>query len=335
MDVHDVAALRRAGSDHARSSRTTAGSSSADPTTTSGSQHASRSGARKRSSTTTGELALDARHDSATPACRTSTRSKATSRTCRGSTSPTARAPVHPAPWYIGIRQPPYFVDAEERLEDGGRRGRASTATPSPACRSTVTLTQIQWNSVRRARATASTRGTPSARKCRPAVDGHDDGRAGAARRADRRTAATSCSRRAPTRTPGAFAVTRDVVLRARRRLHRVGALRPQPHRPRAGAQDLQAGRHRADHDPVAVGAGDGAGHDRARRRPHAPAVRADVDAAVDHRADHRRPTSRTSSCRCCSSRDERTQRRERGDRGRTTTPAIPASRRSASATSS
>ena len=51
----------------------------------------------------------------ATPACRTSTRSKATSRTSRGSTSPTAPALiVHPAPWYIGVRRPPLLRRAEE-----------------------------------------------------------------------------------------------------------------------------------------------------------------------------------------------------------------------------
>jgi hypothetical protein len=33
-----------------------------------------------------------------------------------------------------------------------------------------------------------------------------------------------------------------DVLLRARRRLHRLGALRPQSHRARAGAQDVEAG---------------------------------------------------------------------------------------------
>ena len=86
----------------------------------------------------------------------------------------------------------------------------------------------------------------------------------------------------------GRFAVTRDVVLRARRRLHGVAALRPQPHRAGARAPDLQARRHRAHHDPVAVGAGHRAGDDRARRHPQPPAVRADLDAAVDRRCRSR-----------------------------------------------
>jgi hypothetical protein len=41
--------------------------------------------------------------------------------------------------------------------------------------------------------------------------------------------------------------------------------------------------------NPVAVGTRNGAADDRARRRALAPAVRADVDAAVRHRADQRR----------------------------------------------
>ena len=43
------------------------------------------------------------------------------------------------------------------------------------------------------------------------------------------------------------------------------------------------------DHDPVAVGTGDGARDHRARRRPVAPPVRVDLDAAVDLDSDHRR----------------------------------------------
>ena len=82
--------------------------------------------ATRRRSTTTGELPLTLDTAGATPACPTSTRSKATSRTCRGSTSPTAPASlVHPAPWYIGLRRPSYFVEQKAGLDDRGRRRRA------------------------------------------------------------------------------------------------------------------------------------------------------------------------------------------------------------------
>ena len=67
-----------------------------------------------------------ARRPTPRPACRTRTRSKGTSRTSRGSTSPTAPASlVHPAPWYIGIKQLPLFGDQKRRPEDRARRGRA------------------------------------------------------------------------------------------------------------------------------------------------------------------------------------------------------------------
>ena len=87
----------------------------------------------------------------AAPASRTPTRSKGTSRTCRGSTSRTAPASrVHPAPWYIGVE-----AALLRRSEDRPARPRSSrsrrTARCVPGVPVTVTLTQVQWNSVRRA----------------------------------------------------------------------------------------------------------------------------------------------------------------------------------------
>ncbi len=57
---------------------------------------------------------------------------------------------VHPAPWYIGILRPSYFVE-----QKNGIKTQIVAVTPegvaTPGVPVEVTLTQIQWNSVRRA----------------------------------------------------------------------------------------------------------------------------------------------------------------------------------------
>ena len=57
---------------------------------------------------------------------------------------------VHPAPWYVGIRQPSYFVEQKAGLKTEvvtvSPQGTAVAGVPV-----TVTLTQVQWTSVRRA----------------------------------------------------------------------------------------------------------------------------------------------------------------------------------------
>ena len=57
---------------------------------------------------------------------------------------------VHPAPWYIGVRRPPYFIDQKDGLktEVVAVKPDGTIAAGVPV---TITLTQIQWNSVRRA----------------------------------------------------------------------------------------------------------------------------------------------------------------------------------------
>jgi uncharacterized protein YfaS (alpha-2-macroglobulin family) len=61
-----------------------------------------------------------------------------------------ATVTVHPAPWYIGVRKPPYFIDQKSGLKTEvvaiAPDGKAVAGVTV-----TVTLTQIQWNSVRRA----------------------------------------------------------------------------------------------------------------------------------------------------------------------------------------
>jgi alpha-2-macroglobulin len=57
---------------------------------------------------------------------------------------------VHPAPWYVGVRKPAYFIDQKTGLKTA-----VVTVAPdgkiAPGVPVTVTLTQIQWSSVRRA----------------------------------------------------------------------------------------------------------------------------------------------------------------------------------------
>ena len=57
---------------------------------------------------------------------------------------------VHPAPWYIGVRRPPYFLDQKAGLRTeivaAGLDGTPQAGVPVE-----VTLTQVQWTSVRRA----------------------------------------------------------------------------------------------------------------------------------------------------------------------------------------
>ena len=64
---------------------------------------------------------------------------------------PRAACVVHPAPWYIGVKRLPYFADQKDGPEDRARRRRRSTAAPCAGVPVDVTLTQVQWNSVRRA----------------------------------------------------------------------------------------------------------------------------------------------------------------------------------------
>ncbi|MEO7270875.1 MAG: MG2 domain-containing protein [Vicinamibacterales bacterium] len=57
---------------------------------------------------------------------------------------------VHPAPWYIGVRRPPYFIEQKNGLKTEVVAVKPD-GTPAAGVPVTVTLTQIQWNSVRRA----------------------------------------------------------------------------------------------------------------------------------------------------------------------------------------
>ncbi|MFN8062192.1 MAG: MG2 domain-containing protein [Vicinamibacterales bacterium] len=57
---------------------------------------------------------------------------------------------VHPAPWYVGVKRPPFFTDVKTGLSTAivtlSPDGRAVGGVPV-----TLTLSQVQWHSVRRA----------------------------------------------------------------------------------------------------------------------------------------------------------------------------------------
>ena len=121
-----------------------------------------------------------------------------------------ASVTVHPAPWYVGLRRPSVLPRAEDRLEDRGRRRAASTAPPCRGLPVDVTLTQVQWTSVRRAEGNGFYTWDTQRRDIDGGiVDRHDGRRAGAARYPAARTAATTSSRRAAREDDGRFAVTR------------------------------------------------------------------------------------------------------------------------------
>ena len=193
---------------------------------------------------------------------------------------------VHPAPWYVGVKRLPYFAEQKNGLKTEivavGLDGVPVAGVPVE-----LKLTQIQWQSVRRSEGggfyTWDTKRVEIPIGAWTVTTGAAPIPFDATLPNGGNFVLTATGRG----NGELFAVTHDVLLCARRRLHRMGALRSQSHRARPRAQDVEAGRHRANHDPVAVGAGHGAADDRARGHPHLPAIRADLHAGVRHRADH------------------------------------------------
>src|SRR4029450_7409129 len=61
-----------------------------------------------------------------------------------------ASVTVHPAAWYIGLRRPGYFLDQKSGLKTEVVAVRVD-GTTAPGVPVDVTLTQVQWTSVRRA----------------------------------------------------------------------------------------------------------------------------------------------------------------------------------------
>ena len=194
---------------------------------------------------------------------------------------------VHPAPWYVGLKQPPFFAEVKDGLDT--EVVAASFSGPATAgVKVTVSLVQIQWISVRKAEGngfytwdcerkevekghwdvvTASQPGAPA----------HPAGR----RRLLRAQGPGH-------RREGPLDADDDDLLRAGSRLHGLGALRQQPHRPRAREENLQARRDRPHSHQIPVGEGAGPPHDRARRRQDLQDLRARLHAADRERPAHR-----------------------------------------------
>ena len=178
---------------------------------------------------------------------------------------------VHPAPWYVGVRQP-----ATSSSRRPARRPRSSPSSPTgqvvPGVPVDVKLTQVQWNSVRRAEGNGFYT-WETERKEVPAGTWTvtTRGQAGAAARAaaERRLlrARGDGARRGGTLRGHAgrrsTRSARGYTAWERYDHNRIDLVADKPR--------LQARRHRAHHDPVAVGAGDRARHDRARGHPHPP----------------------------------------------------------------
>ena len=57
---------------------------------------------------------------------------------------------VHPAPWYVGLRRPSYFLEQKAGLKTEVVAVNID-GTVAPGVPVDVTLTQVQWTSVRRA----------------------------------------------------------------------------------------------------------------------------------------------------------------------------------------
>ena len=149
----------------------------------------------------------------------TSTRSKARSPTSRGRRSPgRASFRVDPAPWYVGLRRPPYFADVKTGVDTEVVAVDLAGKPAAGRRRSRVTLTQVQWH-------TRPPRGGPGllhlgdrAQGDRGrAVGGHDHG--------DARRRCTCRRDRRLLRAAGHRAATRRAAPpRARRRFYVLGA---------------------------------------------------------------------------------------------------------------
>ena len=170
---------------------------------------------------------------------------------------------VHPAPFYVGVRRPPYFSEQKAGLDTEivavGLDGKPVGGIPVE-----ITLTQMQWKSVRRAEGDGfytwdtelveipsgnwkiTTAEQPVPLKAAISTGGYFRLEA---------TGTGADGRYAKTRAT--FYVVGDGYTAWQRFDHNRIELDSRE-------ADLEAGRHRAHHDPVAVGKRDGAGYDRA-----------------------------------------------------------------------
>ena len=190
-----------------------------------------------------GQIDARPRRPTSTPAGPTSTRSKARSPTSRARRSPgRASFRVDPAPWYVGLRRPAVLRGREDGRGHGGRgrgpRGQARggrrrssvDAHPGPVALGAPRRGQRLLHLGDRAQGDAR----PAAGRSRP-------------RPRPRPLHVPARDRRLLRPPRDARRTRRDARRRARSRstssarLHGLGALRPQPHRPRPREEDVPA----------------------------------------------------------------------------------------------
>jgi hypothetical protein len=187
---------------------------------------------------------------------------------------------VHPAPWYIGVRKPGYFLEQKAGLKTeivaARLDGTAAAGVPVD-----VTLTRVQWTSARRAERQRFLHvGNRAPRDTVGVLEGDEPPGSGRARHSVHQRRLLHPRGPRPWR-PRPLRGNAHLVLRPRRRVHRLGPLRSQPHRSGPGTPDVSPWRNGANHDPVSLGTGDGTGDDRARGHPQPPAIRTHLHAAV------------------------------------------------------
>ena len=238
----------------------------------------------------------------ATRAGPASTRSRARSPTSRARRSRAARRSASiPRPGTSGCSGRRTSATWSTGVGDRGRGRRPRRARRRPGVAVEVTLTQVQWNSVRRAEGGGFYTWETERREV-PAGewDGHHRGDAGAAARAARRGRVLRpardghATRRAAPRRRASPSTSLGAGYTAWERYdHNRIDLVPEK-------KTLPARRDGAHHGQVAVGERDRAAHHRARGRAHAP--RRSTCARRSRRSPCRSPrtTSRTSSSPCC-----------------------------------
>ena len=221
----------------------------------------------RRSLGADGQLALDLETDRPRrPALPVPARGRGHRPLAAGHRRARASFRVDPAPWYVGLRRPPFFVGVDSGVETEVVAADLA-GQPAAGVAVEVTLTQVQWHAVRRAEG-GSFYTWETERREVPAGKWEITTAAAPTPLHVPLTAGGYFVLRAPGhRRGGPLHEVERVLLRPRARLHGLGAPRPQPHRPRAGEEALPPRRGGADPDQVAVGQRDRAPHHRARRR--------------------------------------------------------------------
>jgi len=76
---------------------------------------------------------------------------------------------VDPAPWYIGLKTPPYFTEAAKGI-DTSIVAASLDGTATPGVKVSVDLHRVQWNSVRESTGNGFYNWTSERKELRPAI---------------------------------------------------------------------------------------------------------------------------------------------------------------------